>query len=488
VPGTVPEVSLDRDGHWALFWPTSPCTRTDVMSSWARKGLSPVKVRRVKRLALGAALFLALTLPSLAQAEPVPGSTGATDSLLAVGADGLPRVAFVAADGSIVFAARAADGSWAEQNVPAAAGQQALVGLELAPAGAVLLVEATDGSRLSLAEQRPVGWQVRTIATAPQKGALGFGGLALGRDGLPLVAYASLLQTRKTFLRLVHEDASGRLIGEAVTRKGFPPSSELPTVTPVVLPSGAVRIVEAYSGAAIEWSRTKNRKDWAGQFLYANALAMPAGVARAVADPAGGVWSSWTALFPSYDESQVVLSQSFHGQHTTILSRHAFLVAIALPSTGPEVAADDYVDLEGARTVYAGLVLDTQGQAVELAGDLEGYAVDPSGSRHYLVLDAAGVEWYRSPTPPAATVELSASVSAAAFSLSGRVTGASGGAVEIWRETQTGAELLTTLPLGADGTFAFTDTPPQRPLTYRAIYRDANGLPLSSLVRSVLGA
>jgi hypothetical protein len=442
----------------------------------------------VKRLALGAVLFLVLTLPSLAHAELVPGSAGATDSLLAIGADGLPRVAYVAADGSIVFAVRSAAGSWAEQTVTAPTGSQALIGLELAPTGAVLLTEATDGSRLSLAEQRTAGWQVRTIANAPRNGALGFGGLALGRTGRPVVAYASLLETQKTFLRLVQEDASGRLVGEAVTRKGFPSSSELPTVTPVVLPSGAVRIVEAFSGATIEWSRTKNHKDWVGQFLYANSLAMPGGIVRAAADPAGGVWSSWTELFPTYDESHVVLTQNLNGQHTTILSRHAFLVALALPAAGPEVAADDYVDLEGARTVYAGLVLDTQGHTVELAGNLEGYAIDPSGARNYLLLDAAGSEWYRAPTPPTAGVELSAAVSAAAFSLSGRVTGASGGTVEIWRETQTGAELLTTLPLAADGTFALTDTPPRRPLTYRAVYRDANGLPLSSLVRSVLGA
>jgi hypothetical protein len=209
---------------------------------------------------------------------------------------------------------------------------------------------------------------------------------------------------------------------------------------------------------------------------------------RAVADPAGGVWSAWTELFPSFGESQLVLAQNLNGQHTTVLSQHAFLVALVRTPEGPEVAADDYVDLEGARTVYAGLVLDTQGGIVELDGNLEGYAVDAAGARHYLLLDAAGIAWYRSPTPPAARVELSAAVNAAAFSLSGRVTGESGGSVEIWRETQSGAELLDTLPLAADGTFALTDTPPQRPLTYRAVYRDANGLPLSSLVRSVLGA
>jgi hypothetical protein len=418
----------------------------------------------------------------------VPGSAGSKDSLLALGGDGLPRVAFVAGDGSIVFGVRSADGTWAEQTVPSPAGSQALVGLEVGLSGAVLLIQALDGSRLSLAEQGTPGWQVRTIATAPRKGVLGFGGLAIGRDGRPVVAYASLLQTQKTFLRLIHEDASGRLIGEPVTRKGFPPSTDLPSVTPVVLPSGAIRVVEAYSGATIEWSRTKNRKDWTGQFLYANSLAMPGGIVRAVADPADGVWSSWTELFPTYNESHLVLTQNRNGQHTTILSRHAFLVALALPASGPEVAANDYVDLEGARTVYAGLVLDAQGHTVELAGNLEGYAVDTAAARNYLLVDGAGCEWYRAATPPTVSVELSAAVSAAAFSLSGRVTGASGGRVEIWREAQTGTELLTTLPLAADGTFALTDTPSQRPLTYRAVYRDVSGLPLSSLVRNVLRA
>jgi hypothetical protein len=43
------------------------------------------------------------------------------------------------------------------------------------------------------------------------------------------------------------------------------------------------------------------------------------------------------------------------------------------------------------------------------------------------------------------------------------------------------------VPLAADGSFALADTPPAQPLTYRAVYRDANGLPVASLVRSVLG-
>lgn len=441
----------------------------------------------MKRLALGVVLLSALLVPALARAETVPGSAGASDSLLAVGSDGQPRVAYAAANGTIVLATRAADGTWAEQTLPGQTGALALVGLELAPNGADVLLEANDGSRLTLAEQRPAGWRIRTVATGPRSGSLGFGGLALSPGGRPYVAYAYLLKTQKSYLRLVHEDASGRLIGEAVTRKGFPSSTELPTVTPVVLPNGAVRIVEAFSGATIEWSRTKNHKDWIGQFLYTNSLAMPGGIIRAFADPAGGTWSAWTELFPDYGESELVLARNLDGQQTSVLDNHAFLVALANTSTGPEAAADDYVDLEGARTVFAGLVLGANGSSLELDGNLEGYAIDPTGARNYLLLDGAGVEWFRSPTPPTAHVTLAAAADGAAFDLSGSVSGATGGSVEIWRETQAGSELAATVPLAADGTYTFADTPPVRPLVYRVVYRDANGLPVSSLLRTILG-
>ena len=154
-------------------------------------------------------------------------------------------------------------------------------------------------------------------------------------------------------------------------------------------------------------------------------LGEPAGVVRALADPAGGTWSAWTELFPSFGDSELLLTQNLSGQHTTVLSEHAFLVALAGGPAGPEVAGDDYVDLEGVRTVYAGLVLDAQGDTVELDGNLEGYAIDPAGARNYLLVDAGGVEWFRSPTAPAATVALSAAVSGASFVLSGSVTGGS---------------------------------------------------------------
>jgi len=442
------------------------------------------------RVAVAAVLASALLLPGLARAEPLPGSQGAQDALLAVARDGSPRVAFVAADGSLRVAARAGDGTWTAQGIAGLPGARALVvGLGVAPGGGTdLLAEDPNGQWLALAEQQGASWRVRTVATAPRGGLLGFGGLALDPSGRPLVAYAYRLSSHQSWLRLVHEDARGRLVGERVTRDGFPSSEALPAAAPVVLPSGAVRVLETYDFATIEWSRTKDRKDWIGQLDYGTSLGSPAGIVQAQA-VVGAVWSAWTELFPSFGESQLLLTVHGHGESTVILSHHAFLVSLALVPGGPEVAGDDYVDLAGTRTVYAGIVVDPAGAAVELAGDLYGYAVDAAAGRQYLLLDQDGLGWYRAASAPAAKVELTATVEGASFGLSGRVDGVASGSVEVWRETAAGSELVTSLPLAADGSFALSDLPPVRPLTYRVVYRDpVSGLPLAALDRSLLGA
>lgn len=405
---------------------------------------------------------------------------------MTVAPDGTPRIAFVAKDNSVQLAARAADGSWSAQPVVGVPGGL-VVGLATTPAGAaVVLVESPNGAWLDLAQQENGAWRVRTVAKPPKGGQLGFGGLALDASGRAQVAYVYQLPSGKTWLRFAHEDATGKLVSEAVTSGGFPKSEVLPAAVPVVLGSGAVRIVEAYASATIEWSRIKT--GWSGQFVYAQSLGQPAGVVRAVATP-GGVWSAWTELFPSFDESQLLLTIHQNGEKTTILSHHAFLTDLVLPASGPEVGGDDYVDVNG-RTVYAGIVADASGATTELAGDLVGYGVDASGGRQYLLEQADGsLEWFRSPTPPTARVELSAAIDGAAFTLTGRVDGAApGSSVEIWRETAAGPELAGTVALAADGSFATSDLPASRPVTYRAVYRDpVTGLPLAFLWRSALG-
>jgi hypothetical protein len=445
----------------------------------------------VKRAALAASLASALLWPALAHAEMVPGSQGATDATLAVAPDGTPRVAFVLGDGSLRILSRSGDGIWTSAAVSGLPGPRVvIVSLAVGSGGAAtLLAEDAGGRWLALVEQRGGGWRVRTVARAPKRGLLGFGGLALAKNGHPFVAYTYELASHKTWLRLVHETVSGKLVGERVTRDGFPPSEVLPSAAPVVMPSGAVRIVETYDSATIEWSRTQNHKDWIGQFLYGSTLGTPAGIVQAVAAADGSVWSAWTELFPSFDESQLLLALHRNGEQTSVLYHHAYLVSLALTPSGPELAGDDYVDLGGLRTVFAGVVVGADGGELELAGDLEGYAVDAAGGRHYLLLEPDGLEWYQAAVPPAARVALSDSVSGASVALSGSVTGAAGGSVELWRETANGAELAAAVPLAADGSFSYTDTPSSRPVTYRAVYRDpASGLPLASLLRTVVGA
>ena len=461
------------------------------MSSWSkseRGGYRP----GVKRAVLVAMLASALLLPGLARAETLPGSQGAQDALLAVAPDGTPRIGFVGADGTLELAARSLDGIWSEQPLAGLPGPRTLVvGLAVTSSGSTdLLAEDPNGGWLALAEQTGATWRVRTVAKAPAGGKLGFGGLALDASGRPLVAYAYELSSTKTWLRLVHETAAGALVGEPVTRDGFPSTDALPAAAPVVLHTGEVRVLETYDSATIEWARTKNHKDWLGQFVYGTSLGSPAGVVQAVAQGAG-VWSAWTELFPSFGESQLLLTLHRNGEQTTILHHHAFLVALALGPAGPEVAGDDYVDLNGARTVFAGVVIANGGAStLELGGDLYGYALDAGGGRQYVLLEPDGLDWYRAPAAPTVSVALTAAVDGASFDLAGRVTGATGGSVELWRETETGSELAATLPLAADGSFATTDLPPTRPLTYRAVYRDpaSGGLPVAALVRSVLGA
>jgi len=442
----------------------------------------------MKRVALGVVIASALLAAGPAAAETVPGSAGATDAMLAVAPDGSPLVGFAGADGSLVVAARSGDGTWADGTVPGLPGPGPLVvGVAVAPAGPVVLAEDPHGRWLALAEQRAGVWTVRKVATAPANGQLGFGGLALDHTGRPLVAYAYELRSSKTWLRLVHEDATGRLVGERVTKDGFPSSDVLPAAAPVVLPSGAVRVVETYDSGTIEWARTKSHKDWIGQFVYGSALGTPAGVLKAVASPAG-VWSAWTELFPSLNQSQLVLALHAHGESSTVLSDHAFLVSLALSPTGPELAGDDYVDLEGLRTVFAGQVVDGAGSTLELQGDLKGYDVDAGGGRQYLLQEPDGLDWYRAAAPPTARVSLAATVQGASFALSGAVQGATSGSVELFRETQAGPQQFATVPIAADGTFTTVDLPSTRPLLYRAVYLDpSSGLPIASLTRTVLG-
>jgi len=416
----------------------------------------------VKRVVAGI-LLAAVLLPAAARAEPVPGSAAATDAVLGLAADGTPRVAF-ASGGRLLVGARGPDGEWTAERAAALPGPELIVDRA---AGAFVLVQDANGGWLALEERAAAGWRAHLLVRSVPRGAsLGLAGLTLDAHARPVVAYALRLADGKTFLRLVRPDARGRFVTRAVTKAGFPQSDTVPSASPVVLPGGGIRVVATGARSAIEWA--PKGRTWEGQVLYANSLGTPAGPVGAA-----GPYSAWTELFPQFGQSQVLLTLHADGERTAVLHRHAFVVALALGPTGPEVAANDYVEL--GDVAYAGLVVDAAGITLELGGKLVGYAIEPGGARQFLLRAAGGLEWYRTSSLPPVRVELQAT----SAMLTGSVRGASGGSVELYR----GDELLETVPLGTDGSFsaAASDT---GAVLYRAVYRDVlSGLPLGALVR-----
>ena len=449
------------------------------------------------RLAVLTALAFVLVVPAAARAEGVPGTLGAASAKLAVAPDGTPRVAAIVG-GRLVLASRSATAGWSSQLAPKLPTTSAFVaGVAVAPGGRVdVLVEEAQGSWLALVQRRAAGWQTHVIVRKlTKRGVLGVAGLALDHAGRPVVAYAVGYPTRKTWLRLVRVDARGRYVTTGITKLGFPPSDSVPSAAPVVLPNGRVRVVETYSSAAIEWA-TKGPKSrvWQGQFLFTSPLGSPAGpVAAAAATP--GVWSCWTELYPDFAESHIVLALHRDDERSTVLANHAYLVGLVATSAGAEVAADDYVDgsvVGGSPSAfdYAGLLLSSSGQTVELAEQIEGYALEPDGGRQLLLVGPAGLEWYETPSLPSVTVNLTGAPVAGGVGLSGRVAGATGGSVQLLRERPGEAPVLVaTVPLAADGSFSAVDSAPPSLSLYRAVYRTApDGVPFGSLLRAPVKA
>ena len=73
--------------------------------------------------------------------------------------------------------------------------------------------------------------------------------------------------------------------------------------------------------------------------------------------------------------------------------------------------------------------------------------------------------------------------------MSGRVVGASGGSVDVFREAPgLPRTLVATVPLARDGSFSANDQPVTSPTLYRAVYRDpATGIPYARLLRTPVG-
>jgi hypothetical protein len=192
----------------------------------------------------------------------------------------------------------------------------------------------------------------------------------------------------------------------------------------------------------------------------------------AAAARGGTLHAALTLDLPQFGESNVVAIASARGQQSDVVFPHALLAGLAVPSTGREVAANDFVG-----DVFAGLVA-TPTLTAELDGRVDGYKAIAEGSRYILLAHPTSLEFFAVPAllPVAVRLEVTP------LGLAGSVSGASGGEVEIYRETAASRELITRVPLSPEGAF---DAALPSGGVFRAVYREpTTGLPYAALARS----
>lgn len=419
-------------------------------------------------------LVAGLALPAPAGAEIVTPTT--SPALLAVAADGSPRVAFLS--GRDVVVARRASGGWKFARVGRVPNVRAILsGLVADRAGRVsVLVQAENGSWLALSRR---GGKLRVVARPRKDASLGPAGLTLDAAGRPAFAYALRLRSAKTWLRLVTSDSRGRLRVHGITKGGFPSSTFVPGAAPVLV-GRQLHVVETYTAAAIDWG-PKAGGGWEGQYLFASRIGSPAGRVGAAAAGAT-LWSAWTEM--TAETIGVLLTLSAGTQETTTAVEHGIFVSLLLDTGRPEVGAYDWSTL-GETPVYAGVLADAAGPFAELDGRLEGYAAAPGGKRQLLLSTTSGLEWFEAPARPSIRVSVTADATGL---VQGRVDGGAGGIVQIFRETAAGRTGVGTVELAADGSFRLQDAPPTSPTLYRAVYVDAaTNIPYASLLRVPVG-
>jgi hypothetical protein len=390
----------------------------------------------------------------------------AESARLALAPNGTAYVAYVSS--GAVWKARRGPEGWTTQRVGSGAGAR-IAGFAVRASGrAAILLET--GREVVLLDEERLRWRRRLVARPASPTVLGGAGLTLDRRGRAVVSYAVRRASRQTFLRLVVLAGTAPPRVTAVTKQGFPESTVAPATAPLLMPNGAIRVVETFAGrgaAALSWRREGAR--WWGRVLFASALGTPVGPVFAV--PGGGttVHAAWSVAYPPFGETHVLLATQADRVRSFVLHRNAAVTGLALPAEGPEVAATETVD-----GIHAGHVLGAS--PVELQGRVLGYAAAADGTRHILLDRGRGLEWFSVPGPLRTRVVLEPG-------LTGRVEGATGGTVELYSE-QAGAPPapVASAPVATDGTFAFPST--LAPGRLRAVYPDpVSGLPYAALLR-----
>src|SRR6478752_6960097 len=416
-----------------------------------------------------AAFVAAIALITAGGAAADVVARGVQDGLLALDAKGTPSVAWVH-NSTLFVATRSAPGKWTRTAAAAVPPGSSAVDFEIGAAGPVVLAQSGDDRTVVLVRPRSVGWETIRVAKVGALFRVGWPGLVLDRQGQPTVSYTRWNgPTLKSRLLVSRVDAKGRITTRRITQEGFPKSLVPPPSAPVLF-GDVVHVVESYGYrgvlGTIEWFPSK--KTWIGLGLDAGIGDYPVGPVLAGLSANGILHGAWTESLLSFDNeaAPVTLVERRRFSSAAYVLDRALTSALALPSTGPEVAANQWIS------------------QFELDGWISGYAGAPRGGRDLLLGGPAGLRWFHLPRPMTEKVTIEASDDGDSVQLDGQVPGVASGTVTIYRERP--GELRTPIgraPISA-GQYSFVDHPSQRPVVYRAVYTDATtGVPYAALLR-----
>jgi hypothetical protein len=441
---------------------------------------------------------VALAVAGSASAELV---ARVPDGVIAVTPSGAPLVGYVHGR-TLVIAQRKARDRWTGTAVGRVAPGSRLAAFRAGAAGPVAVVVGPGERSLSVFRRGGGRW-LRTplVARLEADLSLGWPGLALDPRGLPIVAYTRW-HARSQFSQLILTkiDARGKAHSLRITAGGWPKSFTAPPAAPIVLRNGSVHVVETYgiSGAVgtLEWMPRNGT--WIGLFLSAGRGGFPIGPIFAVRGRGAVVYAAWTEAFPGslYGGFPATLATHAHEITEQIVSERGLTAGLVMTPHGPEVAANEWVSSnevsfsfpeQGA--VWAGTISGRAGGEVD--GRIVGLAAVPGGGQDLLLAEPGGLSWFRAPSVLRVHVTLNAEERGdGTIALSGRVEGARGGRVTIYRERSGGhREKVGTPKLGAGGDFNLVDSARTSPAFYRAVYTDpASGIPYAKLLRNPVGS
>ena len=437
-----------------------------------------------------AALAFGLALAAAGSASAELVARGVQDGALALGPKGTPYVAFMRS-GKVVVAQRRAR-RWRSETAAAVGSGWQVRAFAVGRAGPVVLVQSPDTRRIMAVRRVLLGWQtIRLVARLPAGTLLGWPGLTLDRAGNPIVAYVRWTPANfASRLLLARVDAGGQVRAQRITAGGFPPGYLAPAAEPL-LAGAQVHVLESsgWRGSVETFERYPRAKTWTGLGVDVSRGDWPLGPVLAAQGKNGLVYAAWTESMLGFGFVPVTLAvHRLHSVsvHSEFVLDRALTTALALPASGPEVAANEWVDqsdlgLDGSADVWAGVVKGAG--RVELDGWIAGLAAPPSGGRDLLLARPEGLSWFHSRGRLTTSVTIDAAPAAGGVTVSGTVGGISSGTVRIYREHPGAARQLAGSASIVGGSYSFLDRAPVEPPLYRAVYTDPrSGIPFAALL------